>query len=244
MSFPVQVISLQRTPERRAVFRAMNPGLNFQFLDAVDGKQLPETTLKDPALFQPEIHFKTLGAFGSALSHLQCWDLAIARHEPITVAEDDAIFRADFHPMAARTMAMLPPDWDLVLWGWNFNAIASILPMREVSPVVMLCDEARMRQQVETFRAMDEPAHLYPLDKCFGIPAYTISPRGAQKYKSLCFPIRPMTIGFPMFKAPLPATSLDIAMNLYYPKTSSWLSMPPLAVTPNDEPSSTIIRDA
>jgi hypothetical protein len=42
----------------------------------------------------------------------------------------------------------------------------------------------------------------------------------------------------------LPATSLDIAMNLYYPKTSSWLSMPPLAVTPNDEPSSTIIRDA
>jgi glycosyl transferase family 25 len=243
MPFPVQVISLQRTPQRRAIFMHMNPGLNHQFLDAIDGKTLPESTLKNPTLFQHAIHFKTLGAYGCALSHLKCWDLAIERHEPITVAEDDAIFRADFQESSARAMAALPPDWDLILWGWNFNAIASILPMREVSPVVLLCDEARMRQQVETFRAMDEPARLFPLDKCFGIPAYTISPQGAKKYKSLCFPIRPMTVGFPMFKAPMQAITLDIVMNLYYPKTNTWLSLPALAVTPNDEPGSTIIRD-
>jgi GR25 family glycosyltransferase involved in LPS biosynthesis len=52
----------------------------------------------------------------------------------LTIAEDDAVFRADFEHEANRVIASLSPDWDMILWGWNFDSILGLEFMKNVSP--------------------------------------------------------------------------------------------------------------
>src|SRR6516162_4014904 len=60
-----------------------------------------------------------IGSLCHALSELALWNKAIETGQPITIADDDCIFNLKFDSCAAELIRSLPPDWDLVLWGWN-----------------------------------------------------------------------------------------------------------------------------
>ena len=117
----------------------------------------------------------------------------------LTVAEDDAIFRGDFEEQQQRLISGLPTDWDIVLWGWNFDHFISLKFMEGVSPANVTCDQDQMRSAVGTFQALRDEPQLLQLAMCWGIPAYTISPAGASRLQTACFPLE-------KFDTPIPIT--------------------------------------
>lgn len=239
MHHPIKVISLARSVERRKTFSELNAHLDFTFFDAIEGAQLMPDVNHSPDLFQPGLRYNA-GAIGCAMSHLMLWQEAAAGEQPLTIVEDDAILRKDFHAQAASAIARLPEDWDIVVWAWNFDSILSLNVMPGVSQAVVLFDQQRMRESIADFQAMTKAPSLLPLDKCFGTPAYTISPAGARKFMSECFPLENFQLYFPVLNRTLPNNGIDIAMNRIYAGTNAFCSLPALAVTKNEHALSTI----
>lgn len=235
----IQVISLKRSLDRRKVFAVNNPGLEFDFFDAVDGRALSDEVTGNRALFGEKLHY-TPENYGITLSHLALWETAIQANRVITVAEDDAVFRLDFTEQANISLQSLPDEWDIVLWGWNFDSILSLNTMFDISPAILIFNEEMLRQSIDTFRHQKDTPAILRLEKCFGLPAYSVSPEGARKLRSRCFPINPCKIYFPILDNWLPNTSIDIEINRHYRHVNAFCSLPPLAVTPNDKTTSTV----
>jgi GR25 family glycosyltransferase involved in LPS biosynthesis len=235
---PIKVISLARTPERRAEFQRRNPGLTYEFFDAVDGSAMDTAAVAATGLFQPGLNF-TAGAYGIALSHHRLWQQAAADETALTVAEDDAIFRADFARQQAEFLDALPPGWDIVLWGFNFDtAMALRLPFD--MPAALSFSHNHVRQAIQNFQSFQGPPTACRLDFCFGLPAYSISPAGARRFLKELFPLRDYTRVYPLIPKPIRNQGIDIAMNQVYPGANAYVSFPPLVVTPNDRVNSTV----
>jgi glycosyl transferase, family 25 len=119
------VINLDRSPERMRQFHQVNAHLpHVNRFAAVDGQTVNYATLLEQQIFGEPIFCK-IGSVGVTLSHRQLWSTAAARSEYITIFEDDAIIHKDFPTLAPALIAELPHDWDIVLWGWNFDAAMS-----------------------------------------------------------------------------------------------------------------------
>jgi GR25 family glycosyltransferase involved in LPS biosynthesis len=234
---PIKVISLARMPWRRAEFTRRNRGLAFEFVDAVDGATLSGESLAATGLFPPGIDY-TPGARGAALSHLKLWDEAIATGQALTVAEDDAVFRPDFAAMRADLLAGLPDGWDLVLWGYNFDSVLSFwLPFG--LRTVLWFDNSQARTALARLGGDSGRPQLYRLEFSFGLPAYSISPAGARRFKAGCFPLRDFTRNYPLVPQPVRNFGIDVAMNQVHPLAGAHACFPPLAVTPNERATST-----
>jgi len=236
---PIKVISLDKSEARRNKFIQINYGLSYEFISAVDGASLDKHTIYDGKAFESGLDY-TAGALGCALSHLSLWELAITDNKVLTIAEDDAVFRDDFHEKANDLISLLPKDWDIIFWGWNFDSILSVELMPNISKAVMVFDQTTMRNSIENFKKLKTNSLVMRLDKCFGTPAYSISPIGAKKFKEMCFPLSTFTLYFPLLNRRLPNTGIDIAMNKVYSSTNSFVCLPPLVVTKNEHAISTI----
>ena len=239
---PVRVISLVRSVERREAFRRRNGHLDFEFFDAVDGNTLSLAKLNARGLFEPGLIY-SVGAYGAALSNLAQWDEIIASGQARTVAEDDAVFRHDFHCQQEQLLKSLPPDWDIVLWGWNFDAIVAFSPMPGMAPMGLWNDQEQLRGALDRFQAVTVPPQLLRLDRCFGLPCYSMSPVGARKFKAGCFPLRNCLVYFPVHKRSFSNSGIDIATNGLYSDASAFISLPPLVATANDHSISTVQND-
>jgi glycosyl transferase, family 25 len=230
----IRVISLARETKRRGAFLRRNAHVPSTFFDAIDGGALSIHDIRSTGLFTPEVE-ATYDAhgYGCALSHWHLWKEAAASSAPLTIAEDDALFRHDFAARSESVIASLPPGWDMVLWGWNFDSLLCVHPMGSVSPVVMLFDQPKLRDSLDAFQAQSAPVQAFKLDKAFGLPAYTLSPQGAAKLLKLCFPQRPLSVWLPLFNRHIANVGVDVATNAVYAQTQSFACFPPLAVTPN-----------
>jgi glycosyl transferase, family 25 len=231
---PVRVISLARETGRRDEFLRRNAHLPSVFFDAVDGRALSMNEIRATGLFMPEVEATyDAHAYGVALSHWHLWNEAAAGSEPVTIAEDDAVFRRDFEARSEDMLAALPADWDMVLWGWNFNSALRVHPMGSAGPVEMLFDQSLLRESLDSFQALQTPVHAFKLDKAFGLFAYALSPKGAAAMLENCFPQRQLAVWFPVFKAHQPNVGLDVATNAAYLETQCFACFPPLAASPN-----------
>jgi glycosyl transferase family 25 len=240
VDIPIKVINLQRSADRREAFHRDNAHLAFEFVEARDGKLLTQQEIHDPRHFVHPLRFPGVGAYGCALSHLRMWELAIELGQPLTVAEDDAVFRHDFHTASAATIARLPPDWDLVVWGWNFDSTLSLMSLAGVTSAVMVFDQDLLRENMAVFQALTTPSYPLGLDRCFGTPAYSISPAGARKFRGECFPMKHFEMYFPGLANYYPNTGVDIAMARTYSVTQSFVAFPPLVATRNERATSTV----
>lgn len=233
MTLPIRVISLPGSIERRASFAAHNAHLAYEFFDAVDGREYVPQMAQLPQLFSPGLDY-TPGAVGCALSHLTLWQDAAESGQALTILEDDAILRHDFAARSAQVVAGLPPDWDIVVWGWNFDSILSLHIMPGVSPAVVLFNQTQMRASVRNFQALAGAPAVHRLSECFGTCAYTISPIGARRFMANCFPLAPFHHYVHGLKSDLPNNGIDIAMIRLYSHTHAYCALPPLAVTKNE----------
>jgi glycosyl transferase, family 25 len=235
---PVRVISLERSVERRAEFRRRNPRLDFAFFNAVDGAALTPEAIAASGLFQPGLTY-TVGAYGVALSHHALWEDCIRSGEALTVAEDDAVFREDFSEAQEEFLGKLLPGWDFVLWGWNFDSMLSVRILPGV-PAVMGFDPDSLRKAIRGFPFTTGMPLAFRLDHAFGLPAYTISPAGAKKFKARCFPLSEFSRTLPLITQPVTNSGIDAALNNVYAGADCYAAFPPLVATENDQANSTI----
>ena len=170
------MINLYRSRDRLSAFATVNGDahLNFVRFPAIEGKIVERGTIT------ADLGYRN-GALGCALSHLALWDLAIQQNRALTICEDDAIFNRGFSPAAKALMQELPPGWDVISWGWNFDSILLIDMIPGVSPCLGTFDQDRMRMGVGAFQSARLTPQLFRLFRALGMVGSSISPRGAQE---------------------------------------------------------------
>ena len=229
-------INLERRSDRNDQFLGTNPFLrDFQRLEAVDGKTLSERALLDANLIHEPLKAYTPGALGGALSQKRVWDMCIAENEPFTVAEDDAVFNRSFQEKSANLLKTLRSDWDIVLWGWNFDSILDVQVIEGLRDCILQFDPTPLKQAIATFQTTQTNNVLLRLFGAFGIVCYSISPKGAERLASLCFPLRNEVIHIRGLNRNLHNITLDTLMNKYYRQINAYVCFPPLVWTENDK---------
>ena len=239
----IDVITLDRTPERFATFASTNAHLPIRRFAAADGLLLDRWDCVDDGLITAGNPYR-LGALGCAISHVTLWRHCIAEGRAFHIAEDDAIFRHDFIEVASATLRSLG-GWDIVLWGWNFNWPIEVALGDGLGPAAFHCDQDRLRSQWNAFPASTAKPSMLRLTSCAGSWAYSISPRGARTLleKSLPFAGAP---------APFPGKpgsswlnrSFDVEMSRHYASMQAYVAVPCLAVSLNIAAESTIASSA
>lgn len=244
----VQVINLDRSAGRLAEFTRVNAHLaDAVRFPAVDGKRLDLATLARHGLVSADIASNyTMEAVGCALSHAALWESAIAEPQPTTICEDDAILKHRFDHHAAEVMRTLPADWDLILWGFNFDLFLIFEMLPGVSHCLAQFEQERMRAAAAAFQEQSADSRAFRLSWAFGIPCYTVSPAGARALRNRLVPFRPMTLPCPQGIRAAPnmpyyrVLGVDGAMNSVYRELNAFVCVPPLAISKNDRAASTI----
>jgi GR25 family glycosyltransferase involved in LPS biosynthesis len=237
----IHVINLDRCEGRLREFRKINAHLpNIHRFSAVDGNTVDRNALIDSLTIAPDLPY-TNGAIGCALSHLSFWEAAVSRKTVMTVCEDDAIFHRNFFEHASGLISAIEPDWDLVMWGWNFDSILLFDLMPGVSPCLANFNQDHLRAGIATYQNQPISPTLFRLLRTFGTVCYSISPRGAQSFMERALPLRAMTIDFPTINPEFPNDGIDKVMNDLYPELNAYVCFPPLVVTKNDHSASTVL---
>jgi glycosyl transferase family 25 len=236
------LINLDRSTDRLREFTAVNAHLGkVHRFPAVDGSALNLANLAERKLVEPGINASyTMGALGNAFSHLTLWERIGKQSDPMTVCEDDAIFHRDFRATSERLLAGIPPDWDIVMWGWNYDSPLEIL-MPGLSTAVLLCDYDGIELKTAAFQSYPLSPVLLPLRQAFGLACYSISPAGARKLRNFCLPIRRMSIPCRGAKGGnVPNIGLDLMMSAAFRHMKSFVSMTPLVLSTNEWSRSTV----
>jgi glycosyl transferase, family 25 len=244
----VCLINLDRSPERLAEFRANNVHLSEDFtrLSAVDGQKLDLGVLQGAGLVTSDI-LKTYSTneLACAMSHIALWKRGLASGEIITIAEDDAIFHQEFQRHAVEVIAKLPTDWDIILWGWNFDLFLSLEMLPGLSPCLAQFEEIKSSEGARQFQSQRLQPYPLKLRWAFGMPCYSVSPNGARKMMAKSLPLRPLVHAFPealRAKPHMPyfrTVGIDVTLSGIYPELNAFICFPPIVITRNDQSQST-----
>ncbi len=240
----VHVISLDRTPDRYAEFVSCNGHLrNLLRFSAVDGASIDREAVVRAGTVDPKIFsLYRPGALGCALSHIALWQAATEADEAITVCEDDAIFNRYFETAAPAVMDTLPPDWTLILWGWNFTPYVAFQIMPGALPCLVQSSDVEVRRSYREFQDQRFAPRPYRLIETFGTVCYSVSPGGARMLQQLCLPLREMTIYLGGQKRQVANVAIDVLLNAFYTRLNAYVSFPPLVLTRNENTNSTASR--
>jgi glycosyl transferase, family 25 len=245
----VDLINLDRFTERRQEFMTVNAHLSEVRRCALfDGRDLDiEALIANGTITRDVTRTYNAGTLGGALAQISLWERAIAANETITICEDDAIFYHQFERAAEAIIGqLLPADWDIILYGWNFDAALVIDLLPGVTPAVVYCDEDRLRAHAAQFQHHTQPLQAIRLRQAFGPMCYSVSPKGARAMRNLCLPIRPLTVDLPgpdrnlQPARRLPNVGLDVMMAAAYPQVNAFVAFPPLVVSKNEHAASTV----
>jgi GR25 family glycosyltransferase involved in LPS biosynthesis len=240
----IYVINLDRSQDRMTEFSRINKHMpEIQRHSAADGSKLDREELVRANIIAPDLAY-TPGAIGCALSHIFFWEAAVTQKTQITICEDDAIFHRTFSAAAPKLLASLPPDWDLVMWGWNFDSILMFDLMPGISQCLGTFNQELMREAANEFQSASLSPQLFRLLRGFGTVCYTISEGGAHKLMARSIPLRPITVSFPRINPAFPNNGIDIVMNDAYPELNAYVSFPPLVITKNEHEVSTVLPGA
>jgi glycosyl transferase, family 25 len=231
------VINLDRTPERLAHFRSINPHLtDVTRFSATDGRALKLDELVKQGLFEEPI-FYSPGALGAMHSHIRMWELAASKDTWTTVFEDDAIVHQRFG-LLAPPLLDAAGDLDIVLWGWNFDEAVSFDVFPGVPSLTHFSQEDMRKMAVSIQSAPISPA-LRRLYYGFGLVGYSISPAGATKLLNRALPSRPFLYKVPLFGLEVENTGIDSITSVLYSEMNAFACVPPLVITRNDHSNST-----
>jgi GR25 family glycosyltransferase involved in LPS biosynthesis len=183
VSVHIYVINLDRSIGRLEQFRRSNQHMpEIHRFSAIEGASVDRLQLIGDKVITSDLQYSD-GALGCALSHIFFWDAAAESGEAITVVEDDAIIHHRFSEQSAMLMRGLPSDWDLIMWGWNFDSILLTEILPGVSPCLSTFNQDALRASVARYTTLEFSPQPFRLLRCFGSIAYTISAGGARKLR-------------------------------------------------------------
>lgn len=235
------VLNLARRPERLLRFLGWNRGhgLDLEVVAAVDGGAVDRAELVGRGLLAPENDRYTAGALGAALSHRDQWLACVAEGEPRMVFEDDACLRGDI----AACLAELTPaleTCDILFLGHNADAPLTLsLPDGLMSAVYF----GLSGTERDFYGAFSAPQSRRPLPTLhgalavWGCIAYVVTPHGAERLLSTCFPLSSrQAVRVHVERRDVPAYGIDCMINLALQsgQVRGQVCYPPVAISPND----------
>jgi GR25 family glycosyltransferase involved in LPS biosynthesis len=242
----MQVINLDRSKKRLASFMMANRHLtNVVRYPAIDGQSVDIPLLIKRGLIAEGLvsqEYYTPGALGAAMSHIALWGSATKSEAPVTIAEDDCICHSRFESYTADVIKRLPPDWDMILWGWNFDLFLCFEMLPGVSWALSQFDQDSLRANMEQFQGQEIAPQPFRLSWVFGAPCYSVTAKGARALLGKCLPLRPTVASFPPAARVPPLTKqfrnvgIDSAMNNAYAEIRAYVCFPPIVVTTNQRP--------
>lgn len=239
-------INLKRRTDRKETFIKRNSGIvKLECFDAIDGDNIDRAALAQQGIIEGTIDRYTNGGIANALSHARVWELAIQDNKPVTIAEDDAILNKDFASKSSHMIDMLPNNWDIIFWGWNFDAVMRC-EMFDGRHVDCYGHQDDLGTQIKSF----QQSVIFPvplkLIRAFGTLCYSISAQGAKNLGGSCFPLKDDLVYVEGIgekrksRGMLRTRSLDVIMTKYYKDINAYVSFPPLAISENDHAQSDV----
>ncbi|MDB5650971.1 MAG: hypothetical protein JWL62_2491 [Hyphomicrobiales bacterium] len=215
------------------------PGLSVCRLVGVPGSELSRDLLAREGMILPDLHYSN-PALGNAHSHVSLWRLAIVGNRTVTILEDDAVLSFDFVVKANELLDKVDGDWDILLWGWNFDAFLWVEMPERVGIAKIQCDETLLRHNIEHFMTQRVERVTLRLRHAFGIMSYSVSPKGARRLIDICLPLSNELVAFPDCGVVVENKTIDARMNLAFPQINGFVCFPPLAVSENKHERSNI----
>lgn len=178
---PIFIISLKDSTRRKEISARLNSlELDFQFVDAVYGKELTQEQLKqiDFEYYPQKYAAKkplTLGEIGCALSHIKMYEHIVANNIPeAIILEDDAIVSLYFKQILKDVLRKVPARREIIFFD---HGKAKVFPI--------------MRNLVERYRLA---RYLKPSKNSkrsiIRTTAYLITQDGAKKLLKFAYPVR------------------------------------------------------
>jgi GR25 family glycosyltransferase involved in LPS biosynthesis len=244
-TFDCRVINLARHGQRLKRFFEQNEavGLHIERFEAIEGSTVDIAKAIAGGVVTSRANFSQ-GAIGVAMSHRAIWHETIERRKHAIVFEDDTVLRSDIGDVLPPLVSQLGNDWDIVLLGYNTD---SILDLELWAGGIDLRGHFSIPYptsvQLTAFIASKEPVGIYKLNAAFGLCGYAISPRGAKRLISACFPMDKLVIPIPALGRNITSSGLDSVLNAFFKQISAYACFTPLVVPIND-PSSSSTRQA
>lgn len=178
---PIFIISLKNSPRREFISKRLSDlGLDFQFVDAVYGKELSKEQLDTIDFeFYPQKYAArkplTLGEIGCAMSHINLYQYLVDNNiENAIILEDDAIVSLYFKEIVLDALKKLPKRAEILFFD---HGKAKIFPIT--------------RNLVERYRLA---RYLTPSKNSkrtiIRTTAYLITLAGAKKLLNFAYPVR------------------------------------------------------
>lgn len=235
----LSVITLKRTPERLEKFFKHNKQaldeLNVHIIQGVDGAQQRELFKKSRLISQEVFYGWSPGAIGSALSHMLSWRLCIQLGKPIIVAEDDAVLAKELSQSLAVLLRGVGGEIPFLLLGWNLDSLLQAELWPGLGLISLFEPAYPNEEQIERLVNCKGERHICKLKRCFGLPAYRITPETA---KYLLKRLNPLTRELVPMGRGIPTNfsqTLDGALNNQYERIGAKVVFPPLALAINDQ---------
>jgi len=241
--FDCRVINLARSPQRLKTFLERNAaaGLRIERFEAVDGSTLDIASAVSNGIIANGAKY-TPGAIGNGMSHRAIWRESIARRKCALVFEDDGVLRRDISDVLPQVVSHLPEDWDILLLGYNTDSVLDLKFGGEINLYGRFNPQYPTPAGQAAFAVSDEPVGAYKLNAAFGICGYAISPGGAERLISRCFPMDNRVIQVPALGKGLILTTLDGMLNAFFRRVSAFACFAPLVLPINDRSSSSVVK--
>lgn len=235
-------ITLDRTLMRKNIFEFINSSKlsDCSKFPAVDGQKLNRSDLVNDNSIAIDLEYNP-AALGCAVSHIALWRYCAASNEPITIFEDDAICHKEFELKQNELITRLGTDWDYIVWGWNFDCLMQFDMVPGISYAQCNFIEKNIAEKWDEYAAAPIDPRLYRLNFSFGTPAYSLSPSGAKKLLD-ALPIRNFLLRVNELETK--NKGIDIFLIKASQSLRSFVSVPPLVLTPNIKANSTIYYEA
>jgi glycosyl transferase family 25 len=235
----LDVISLDRTPERYRRFLFQNPSVTARRFSAVDGRTLDRDRCIADGLITASNRYDR-AALGNLASHVALWKRCALEGHALHVAEDDAILRRDFVEAAGACLTSLK-DWDFVLWSWNYDWPIKLRFAPGLGASVIHANQDDLRNEWHKFPANKGLPLMARLIAGSGLCCYSLSPAGARILLGRALPIDGLDAEYPAASnTGWSNLGLDAELSRHYASLAAYVSVPGLASTLNVRLDSTV----
>ena len=239
VSLNLYVITLERTPKRLEWFLLRNStalqNCNVQIVQGIDGEEHKKLFKRSRLISSDLLNRWSTGAVGSALSHMLCWRKCIQIGEPIIIAEDDVSLANEIKEKLMSVLKRNKEQPNFLLLGWNMD---SLLQAETPSGFEMISlFEPAYPKEEEIWEIVNSTVErdIFKLIRCFGLPAYRITPKMAKHLLERMNPVVSETIGMPRGIPSHYSETLDGGLNNEYRKIDAKIVFPPLALALNKQ---------
>lgn len=235
------LITLESHFERNTEFHRNNSSLRsisyFSEFDAKDknfindwAKQKVSDNLNWPA-----------GSIACGLSHIRLWETCVILNRPILILENDAKLIDDFEYKLDELMERLPPNWDLTMFGHNWDAPLFVdFFEEEFGTARIAMNQTLLQKNFDQTNFADKVPKLFKLRVSWGTHCYLISPTGAEKFLERIPKLDNRSFNVPRTGLTLTPNSLDGLMNEHYRDLNCFITLPHWSFVMNDHKLSTI----